>query len=67
MSSPKPDFVDGIAFHTIANSEMLQKLGKTYQFAPDKKTGKPKSFHLHILLSGNTQQTIQLKLLDIIV
>lgn len=28
----------------IANSEMLQNLGKKYQFAPDKKTGKPKSF-----------------------
>ena len=36
--------IDGISFNTIANSEMLQKLGKNYQYAPDKKTGKPKTF-----------------------
>ena len=45
--------IDRISFNTIANSEMLQKLGKNYQYAPDKKKGNQKHFHPLTLLSGN--------------
>ena len=38
----KLNAVDRIPFRTIAQSEMLQKFGNNYQFASDKKTGKPK-------------------------
>jgi len=48
--------IDGIPFNTIANSEMLQKLGKNYQFAPDKKNRETKIISIfthHIHSSSN--------------
>ena len=53
--------IDGIAFRTIANSEILQKLGKNYQFAPDTKKGKPSSLYVYLHSTSNTFIIIKLK------